>query len=306
MKITNEIVHHKAITLGFNLVGFSKAEALTEEIDDLKSWLDMDYHSGMSYMERNIDKRQDVSLILNNAKSVISLGMNYYVEGEFTNSPKFGKVSRYAWGKDYHLVMWEKLDELITELKEIDPEFEAKSYVDTGPVMDKVWAKHGGLGWVGKHSNIINQQIGSWFFIATIITNYEFESSSIVTDHCGSCTACIDACPTDAIVEPYVVDANKCISYLTIENKGEIPSEFKGKFNGWIFGCDICQGVCPWNKKFATETMVEEFRSVENKKIELTIVSELTNSQFKKKYLTSPISRTRLKGLKRNVEFLMK
>ena len=306
MKITNEIVHHKAITLGFNLVGFSKAEALTEEIDDLISWLDKDYHSGMSYMERNIDKRQDVSLILNNAKSVISLGMNYYVEGEFTNSPKFGKVSRYAWGKDYHLVMWEKLDELITELKEIDPEFEAKSYVDTGPVMDKVWAKHGGLGWVGKHSNIINQQIGSWFFIATIITNYEFESSSIVTDHCGSCTACIDACPTDAIVEPYVVDANKCISYLTIENKGEIPSEFKGKFNGWIFGCDICQGVCPWNKKFATETMVEEFRSVENKKIELTIVSELTNSQFKKKYLTSPISRTRLKGLKRNVEFLMK
>ena len=306
MKITNEIVHHKAITLGFNLVGFSKAEALTEEIDDLISWLDKDYHSGMSYMERNIDKRQDVSLILNNAKSVISLGMNYYVEGEFTNSPKFGKVSRYAWGKDYHLVMWEKLDELITELKEIDPEFEAKSYVDTGPVMDKVWAKHGGLGWVGKHSNIINQQIGSWFFIATIITNYEFESSSIVTDHCGSCTACIDACPTDAIVEPYVVDANKCISYLTIENKGEIPSEFKGKFDGWIFGCDICQGVCPWNKKFATETMVEEFRSVENKKIELTIVSELTNSQFKKKYLTSPISRTRLKGLKRNVEFLMK
>jgi epoxyqueuosine reductase len=172
--------------------------------------------------------------------------------------------------------------------------------------MDKVWAKHGGLGWVGKHSNIINQQIGSWFFIATIITNYEFESSSIVTDHCGSCTACIDACPTDAIVEPYVVDANKCISYLTIENKGEIPSEFKGKFNGWIFGCDICQDVCPWNKKFATETLVEEFRSAENKEIELATVNKLTNSQFKKKYLTSPISRARLKGLKRNAEFLLK
>jgi len=305
MKITNEIVHHKAVSLGFNLVGFSKAELLTEEIDNLTSWLDRGFHSGMSYMERNIDKRQDVSLILEGAKSVISLGMNYYSEDEFSNSPEFGKVSQYAWGKDYHLVMWEKLDQLITELKEIDPKFEAKSYVDTGPVMDKVWAKHGGLGWVGKHSNTINRQIGSWFFIATIITNYNFDSSSIVTDHCGSCTACIDACPTDAIVEPYVVDANKCISYLTIENKSEIPSEFKNKFEGWIFGCDICQDVCPWNKKFSTVTMVEEFRSTENKEIELTTVNKLTNSQFKKKYLSSPISRTRLKGLKRNAEFLL-
>ena len=305
MKITNEIVHHKAVSLGFNLVGFSKAELLTEEIDNLTSWLDRGFHSGMSYMERNLDKRQDVSLILEGAKSVISLGMNYYSEDEFSNSPEFGKVSQYAWGKDYHLVMWEKLDQLITELKEIDPKFEAKSYVDTGPVMDKVWAKHGGLGWVGMHSNIINRQFGSWFFIATIITNYNFDSSSIVTDHCGSCTACIDACPTDAIVEPYVVDANKCISYLTIENKSEIPSEFKNKFEGWIFGCDICQDVCPWNKKFSTVTMVEEFRSTENKEIELTTVNKLTNSQFKKKYLSSPISRTRLKGLKRNAEFLL-
>ncbi len=305
MNITNEIVHNKAISLGFSLVGFAKAELLKEEINGLQSWLDNDFHSGMRYMERNIDKRQDVSLILEGAKSVISLGMNYYVKGEFSNSPEYGKVSRYAWSKDYHLIMWEKLDELITELKEIDPKFEAKSYVDTGPVMDKVWAKRSGLGWVGKHSNIINQQIGSWFFIATIITNYEFETSSIVTDHCGSCTACIDACPTNAIVEPYVVDANKCISYLTIENKGEIPNTFKGKFEGWIFGCDICQDVCPWNKKFAEETVVKEFRSTENKEIKLTTVSELTNSQFKKKYFTSPISRTRLKGLRRNAEFLL-
>ena len=305
MKITNEIVHHKAISLGFDLDGFSNAEGLTEEIQKFNSWLDKGFQSGMSYMEGNLDMRQDVSIILDGAKSVISLGVNYYSEGEFSNSPDFGKVSRYAWGKDYHLVMWEKLDQLITELKEIDPEFEAKSYVDTGPVMDKVWAERGGLGWVGKHSNIINQQIGSWFFIATIITNYDFDTSPIVTDHCGSCTACIDACPTDAIVEPYVVDANKCISYLTIENKNEIRKEFKGKFEGWIFGCDICQDVCPWNKKFSTESMVDEFRSTENKEIELTTVNELTNSQFKKKYLSSPISRARLKGLKRNAEFLL-
>ena len=306
MKITNEIVQHKATSLGFNLVGFSNAELLTEEIDNLASWLDKDFHSGMSYMERNLEKRRDVSLILEGAKSLISLGMNYSTEVEYSNSPEFGKVSRYAWGKDYHLVMWEKLDQLITELKEIDPKLEAKSYVDTGPVMDKVWAKRGGLGWIGKHSNIINRQIGSWFFIATIITNYEFEPSPIVTDHCGSCTACIDACPTEAISEPYVVDANNCISYLTIENKGEIPNEFKDKFEGWIFGCDICQDVCPWNIKFSTESMVEEFRSTENKEIELTTVNELTNSQFKKKYLSSPILRTRLKGLKRNAELLLK
>jgi len=305
MKITNEIVHHKAISLGFDLVGFSNAEILTEEIENLNSWLDKGYQSDMSYMDRNIDKRQDVSLILEGSKSVISLGMNYFHEDEYSNLPDVGKISRYAWGKDYHLVIWKKLDQLITELKEIDSSFEAKSYVDTGPVMDKVWAKRGGLGWVGKHSNIINRQIGSWFFIATIITNYEFEVSSIVTDHCGSCRACIDACPTDAISEPYVVDANKCISYLTIENKREIPDEFKNKFKKWIFGCDICQDVCPWNKKFSTETLVNEFCITKNKEIELTTVNELTNSQFKNKYLSSPISRARLKGLKRNAEFIL-
>jgi len=218
MLITNQIVEEKAKELGFDLVGFAEASELNTEIKHYDEWLTNGYQSKMSYMERNREKRKNVKEILPNARSIISLGLNYYVEGEYSNDVDKGKVSRYAWGKDYHFVIWDKLDELISELKLVDSSFEAKSFVDTGPVMDKVWAAHAGLGWQGKHSNIINPKIGSWFFISTIITNYEFSESKIITDHCGNCTACIDACPTDAIVEPYVIDANRCISNLTIDN----------------------------------------------------------------------------------------
>ncbi len=304
MKITNQIVEEKAKAFGFDLVGFAEASILNIETENLANWLGMGYQSNMSYMERNFDRRKDVKEILPNAKSIISLGLNYFVEGKHSNNATKGKVSRFAWGKDYHFIIWEKLHELIESLKSIDENFEAKSYVDTGPVMDKAWAVRSGLGWQGKHSNVINPKIGSWFFIATIITNHNFSTSQIVTDHCGKCTACIDACPTDAIVEPYVVNANSCISNLTIENKGEIPTEFKDKFNGWIFGCDICQEVCPWNKKFSTVTQIEEFQKGENREIELQSVSELTNSKFKRKYVSSPIFRAKAKGLKRNAEFL--
>ncbi len=305
MKFDKEIIQHKAHSLGFDLVGFTKAEMLSDEIDRLEQWLDRGYHAGMKYMNRNIEKRKDVSEILDGAKTVISLGLNYYHSDQYTQREDFGKVSRYAWGKDYHLVIWDKLGQLTAELKEVYPEFEAKSYVDTSPVMDKVWAQRSGLGWIGKHTNLINPKIGSWFFIANIITNLDFEPNQIITDHCGNCTACIEACPTNAITEPYVVNANKCISYLTIENKGEIPSKFDGKFDGWIFGCDICQDVCPWNIKFFVETNEYEFHTSENKEIDLSTVNEMTNSQFKNKYLSSPISRTRLKGLKRNARFLI-
>ena len=305
MKITNQIVEEKAKQLGFNLVGFAEVSNLDSEIQHFEEWLAKGYQSKMSYMEKNLEKRKDVREILPDAKSVISLGLNYFVEGEYSNDLDKGKVSRYAWGKDYHYIIWEKLDELISELKLLDSSFEAKSYVDTGPVMDKAWAVRSGLGWQGKHSNIINPQIGSWFFISTIISNYEFSTSKIITDHCGKCTACIDACPTDAIVEPCVVDANRCISNLTIENKGDIPAEFKNQFEGWIFGCDICQEVCPWNQKFSTQTGIEEFIQGDNREIELQSVSELTNSTFKKKYVSSPIFRAKAKGLKRNAEFLL-
>ena len=304
MKLSNSIVIEKAKNLGFDLIGFSNAEKLDTEIEYLNKWIDKGFHSKMAYMERNIEKRENVKEILENAESVISLGMNYYRNKNFSNDINKGKVSRYAWGKDYHLIIWEKLDRLIDELVSVDENFIAKSYVDTGPVMDKAWAVRSGLGWMGKHTNVINQQSGSWFFIATIITNHKFVYNEPVTDHCGTCTLCIDACPTDAIVSNYEIDSNKCISYLTIENRGEIPNEFKDKFNGWLFGCDICQDVCPWNLKFSVETIVGEFKSTENIEIELKEISDMTNKSFKEKFNSSPISRARLKGLKRNAKFL--
>jgi epoxyqueuosine reductase len=303
MKINNEIVIEKAKELGFDLVGFAKADILFEETSNLHKWLNMNYHGNMDYMARNIDKRRDVSKVLSEAKGVISLGMNYYTDDEYSRKKESGKVSRYAWGKDYHLVMWEKLEQLENDLKKIDSSFKSKSYVDTGPVMDKAWAVKAGLGWLGKHTNVINKEIGSWFFIANLITNYEFENLSIVTDHCGSCTACIDACPTNAIVDAYLLDSTKCISYLTIENKNEIPDEFKGRFDNWIFGCDICQDVCPWNVKFSLITEKTEFLPL-NKEIDFSEVENMSDEEFKERFVHSPVKRTRLKGLKRNSEFI--
>ena len=307
MRLTNKIVEDVSKSLGFDLVGFTKFTELNEEVEHLSEWQQNKFNAGMSYMERNLEKRKDVRLILPEAKSIISLGMNYYTGHEHSNAEDFGKVSRYAWGKDYHLIIWEKLDQLIRQLREIDPAFEAKTYVDTGPVMDKAWAVRSGLGWLGKHSNVISRRCGSWFFIATVITNYDFTTSPIVNNFCGSCTACIDACPTSALVQDYVVDANKCISYLTIENKGEIDKTLSGKFENWIFGCDICQEVCPWNKKFSMETKEKEFHPIEgNEEIAIATVENMSEESFKQKFAESPILRTKLKGLKRNAEFLLK
>ncbi len=306
MKITNEIVIRKAKGLGFDLIGFSRADVLREEINNLEEWLSKGYNAGMAYMERNIEKRQDLKNILPEAKSVISLAVNYYSNKKHSNNVSKGKVSRYSWGTDYHLIIWEKLAKLEKELKELDENFESKSYVDTGPVMDKVWAVKSGLGWIGKHSNVINKYFGSWIFLSTIITNYEFGYSQQMPDFCGTCTACIDACPTNAIVQEYLVDANKCISYLTIENKNEIPEKFLGKFDGWIFGCDICQDVCPWNVKFSQVTEKKEFYpSHNNDELDLREVIDMTTEEFNLRFERSPVKRTKLKGLKRNAEFLL-
>jgi epoxyqueuosine reductase len=305
MKITNEIVIEAAKEAGFDLVGFAKADLLTDEINKLGEWLKRNYHGDMTYMEKNFDKRKDVSSILPNAKSIISLALNYYADEKYTDDPSLYKVSRYAWGKDYHLIIWEKLEKLETKLKEVDPSFKSVSYVDTGPVMDKAWAVKAGLGWLGKHTNVINKGFGSWIFLATIITNYEFDYSSPIPDFCGSCTACIDACPTNAIVTEYVLDANRCISYLTIENKGEIPDNFNNKFDDWLFGCDICQDVCPWNIKFSVTTDIQEFYPVNgNKQMNPDEVLNMDESEFMERFKESPVKRAKLKGLKRNAAFL--
>lgn len=306
-KITNDIVIQKANSIGFDLVGFAKADKLSEEVNHLDEWLKKGYQGGMKYMERNIEKKKDVSLIFHDVKSVISLAVNYHTNYKHTNNKNFGKVSSYAWGKDYHLIIWGMLENLKSELMEIDNEFKCKSYIDTGPVMDKAWAVKSGIGWMGKNSNIINREIGSWIFIANIFTNCEFDFSLQIPDFCGSCTDCIDACPTDAIVLDYVIDSNKCISYLTIENKGEIPQSFSDKFEGWLFGCDICQDVCPWNIKFSQPAKKTEFNPINNNaEIILNDVTEMKNDEFKSRFANSPISRTKLKGLKRNAEFLLK
>lgn len=302
-KLTNQIVIEKAKQLGFDLVGFARADSLEVETTRLQIWLDKGYQASMNYMEKNLHKRKDVKEILPTAKSVISLALNYYTPENHSDKNEVGKVSRYAWGKDYHLIIWQKLDELESMLKEIQPEFESLSYVDTGPVMDKAWAVRAGIGWMGKHTSVINPDYGSWFFIATIITNYEFDYSEIITDHCGTCTACIDACPTNAIIEEYVVDANKCISFQTIENKDEIPVELKGQFDNWIFGCDICQDVCPWNNKFSQNTWIQEFNP-HNKELNYIEIMKLDDQSFKERFAESPIKRTKLKGLQRNAKFL--
>ncbi|MBX3009113.1 MAG: tRNA epoxyqueuosine(34) reductase QueG [Melioribacteraceae bacterium] len=304
--ITNEIVIKKAAELGFDLVGFAKIEPIENEIENLNRWLNNGYHASMEYMIKNLEKRSNPKLLLDNAKSIISLGLNYYTDHLHKTEDNYGKVSRYAWGKDYHLVIWEKLALLEGYLKELDPQFQSKSYVDTGPVMDKVWAVKSGIGWLGKHSNVINRDIGSWFFIATIITNFEFESTNPITDHCGTCTACIDACPTKAIVDNYVVDSNKCISFLTIENKKEIDEEFKNQFDNWLFGCDICQDVCPWNNKFSEISSIIEFEPKCNKELNIDEVLSMNGEEFKTRFETSPIFRAKLKGLKRNAAFLKK
>jgi epoxyqueuosine reductase len=307
MKITNDNVINLANEIGFDLVGFAPADKLDMEFQNLQKWLEMNYNAGMKYMERNLDKRKEVKRVMDSAKSVISLGINYYTNNEREDIKGEGKVSRYAWGKDYHLVIWEKLDHLVEKLKKIDLNFEAKTYVDTGPVMDKAWAVKAGLGWMGKHTNIINRNYGSWFFIANVITNYEFNYSAPIKDYCGSCTACIDACPTGAIVQEYILDSSKCISYLTIENREEISEEFQGKFDNWIFGCDICQDVCPWNKKFSVLSENRDFYPQNrNEQIPLREIKDMKEKDFRERFRNSPIKRAKLKGLKRNAAFLEK
>jgi epoxyqueuosine reductase len=287
----------------FDLIGFSKVRELETETGRLSEWLSKGYHAGMAYMERNIEKKLNVKNILPEAESIISLGLNYYHDIEYGKGSNTGRISRYAAGNDYHEVIAGKIEKIIERISETYPDFRAKYYIDSGPVMDKAWAVNAGLGWMGKNSNIINGKIGSWFFIANIITNYVFDYDVPVNERCGSCTACIDACPTNAIFKPYVIDSNRCISYLTIENKGDIPGEFAGKFHSMIFGCDICQEVCPWNIKLAKESSEDEF-TVLNKEIDLAGIGNMSSGEFKSIYKDTPIQRAKLKGIIRNAEFL--
>ena len=292
-----------AQTLGFLSCGISKADFLEDEAPRLEQWLNQGHHGSMSYMERNFDKRLDPRILVPGAKSVVSLLLNYHTDQK-QKDDQSPKISSYAYGKDYHFVIKEKLKGLLEIINREIGEVNGRVFVDSAPVMDKAWAAKSGLGWVGKNTNLISKKVGSFFFIAELIIDLELDYDLPVADHCGSCTACIDACPTEALIQPYQIDGSKCISYLTIELKDNIPSEFQGKMDNWAFGCDICQTVCPWNR-FATPHNEPAFNP-HSELLQLTKNEweEMTSEVFKKVFKDSAVQRTKFEGLKRNVKIL--
>lgn len=297
-----QLIKTEAKRLGFLSCGISKANFLEEEAPRLEKWLNQNMHGEMSYMENHFDKRLDPTKLVEDSKSVISLLLNYYPSE--TQRDDSYKISKYAYGTDYHFVIKDKLKNLLNFIKEEIGDVYGRAFVDSAPVLDKAWAAKSGLGWLGKHSNLLTKQVGSFYFIAELIIDLELEYDTPVTDHCGSCTACIDACPTQAIVEPYVVDGSKCISYFTIELKDSIPTSVKGQFDDWMFGCDVCQDVCPWNR-FSKSHREPLF----NPNPQLLDMSkkdweEITQEVFAEIFTKSAVKRTKFSGLTRNIKFL--
>ena len=309
--IQSSIIHHQTSIikseskrLGFLSCGISKAGFLEEEAPRLENWLNNQMNGQMSYMENHFDKRLNPTLLVDGAKSVISLLLNYY-PSELQNEDSY-KISKYAYGQDYHHVIKEKLKELLHFIQTEIGEVSGRAFVDSAPVLDKAWAAKSGLGWVGKNSNLITQKVGSFYFIAELIIDLELDYDAPTTDHCGSCTACLDACPTEAIVAPYVVDGSKCISYFTIELKDNLPQEMKGKFDDWMFGCDVCQDVCPWNRfsKPHIEPLFQANSDILN--FSKSDWEEITVDTFQKVFKNSAVKRTKYEGLLRNINFLKK
>lgn len=297
-------IKSEAKRLGFLSCGISKAGFLEEEAPRLEKWLNKNHNGQMSYMENHFDKRLNPTLLVDDAKSVVSLLLNYYPEKEQIQDSY--KISKYAYGQDYHFVIKEKLKELLFSIQENIGEVSGRAFVDSAPVLDKAWAAKSGLGWIGKNSNLITQKVGSFYFIAELIIDLDLEYDHPTTNHCGSCTACIDSCPTQAIIAPYIVDGSKCISYFTIELKDNIPASMKGQFDDWAFGCDTCQDVCPWNRfsKSHNEPLFNpnpDLLSMTKKDWE-----EMTEETFKVVFKNSAVKRTKFQGLARNIQFLKK
>ncbi len=302
-RILTQDVRAKALELGFDKVGIARAEALTEEGRRLADWIGRGYHASMTWMETTKAKRADPRLHLPSAKSVICLAKNYFTPQRHQGGAGTGKVSRYAWGDDYHDVVGERLRELLAWLRERVPGLDAKIAVDSSPVMDKAWAERAGLGWIGKHSNLITPELGSWVFLGELIVDIELDpDSERVPDHCGTCTACIDACPTAAIIAPYVVDSNRCISFLTIELRDE---ELPLSTAGWVYGCDVCQDVCPWNR-FETETSEHRFAPRPGS-VDATLddLVDMSPEEFAARFRKSPIKRAKIAGMSRNARRIL-
>jgi epoxyqueuosine reductase len=302
----SRLIKEEALRLGFMQCGISRAGFLEEEAPRLEKWLNQNHHGKMAYMENHFDKRLDPRLLVEDAKSVISLTLNYFPEQSQTD-PEAPKISKYAFGNDYHEVIKEKLFQLLEFIREQIGEVSGRAFVDSAPVLDRAWAKKSGIGWVGKNSNIISKKSGSFFFLAELIIDLELEQDMpFSTDHCGTCTKCIDACPTQAILSPYIIDAKKCISYLTIELKDEIPASFSDKMDNWMFGCDVCQDVCPWNR-FAVPHSEPQFQPKENLlQMKKEDWMDITEDVFKTIFKNSAVKRTKFKGLTRNIDFIKK
>lgn len=298
-----KLIKEKSKKFGFQSCGISKAGFLEEEASRLEMWLKNNFHGEMKYMENHFDKRLDPTLLVEGAKSVISLSYNYFPKQNIDTNDNF-KISKYAYGEDYHEVIKEKLTKLVTELQEEIGEFGFRIFVDSAPILEKAWARKSGLGWVGKNANLITKKQGSFYFLAEIICDLELEYDFEVTDHCGSCRKCIEACPTQAIVSDKIVDGSKCISYATIELKNEIPDYFNGKMDDWIFGCDICQDVCPWNR-FSAPTLEEKFTpNLQKLNFKKKEWKELTQEIFSEIFRKSAVKRTKFSGLQRNIGFI--
>ena len=297
-----DFIKNKAIDLGFISCGISKSGFLHDEIERFENWLKNNYHGKMSYMERNFDKRLDTTKLVEGSKSVISLLYNYYPSKKLNDQNNF-KISKYAYGKDYHFIIKNKLKTLLKEMRNEIGDIDGRVFVDSAPILERAWAKKSGLGWIGKNTNLISKKTGSFFFIAEIIVDLELNYDNETKDYCGSCTACLDACPTDALYEPYKIDASKCISYFTIELKEQFSKELKKDFNDWIFGCDICQDVCPWNKfsKPNNEPLLKPHEDLSEYSKKDWI--EMTDEVFKVVFKESPLKRAKFEGLKRNINY---
>ena len=300
----SHIIKQEAYRLGFDFVGISKAEKMEEESRKLEAWLNQSKHGKMGYMANHFEKRTDPTKLVEGAKSVVSLMYNYYTDKE-QSDPQAPKISKYAFGKDYHFVIKDKLRQLLQFIQEEIGEVSGRCFVDSAPVLERDWARRSGLGWMGKNTMLIHPKAGSYFFLAELIIDLELDYDGPIKDYCGTCTRCIDACPTEAISpEGYIMDGSKCISYFTIELKEALPQSMKGKFENWMFGCDICQEVCPWNR-FAKPHQENEFNPhpelLDKSKSEW---EELTEEVFRKIFKKSAVKRTKFSGLKRNIEFL--
>ena len=299
------LIKAKAKKFGFQNCGISKADFLEEDAEPLENWLKTGFQGKMQYMENHFDKRLDPRLLVPGSKSVISLSYNYFPEAKIPEKDNY-RISKYAYGHDYHEIIKEIMVEMVAELKSEIGDFHCRVFTDSAPVLERSWARKSGIGWVGKNANLITKQSGSFYFLAEIICDLELSEDHITTDHCGTCTKCIDACPTDAIVSDRIIDGSKCISYATIELKEEIPDSFKGRMQDWMFGCDICQDVCPWNR-FSLAHNQNRFKPNESlMNFTKKDWNELDQDLFSQIFRKSPVKRTKFSGLKRNIEFLGK